>query len=35
MDETGLREQLNHAVDATDSDELRYHLRAALQHLEE
>lgn len=35
MDENGLREQLIHAVDSTDSDELRYHLRAALQHLEE
>ena len=35
MDENGLRNRLKHAVDATDSDELRYHLRAALQHLEE
>lgn len=35
MNQDGLRERLVHAVDETDSDELRYHLRAALQHLED
>lgn len=35
MKEDGLRDRMQRTLDSTDNEELRYHLRAALQHLEE
>ncbi|MFW6003994.1 MAG: hypothetical protein ACOCPT_06185 [Halanaeroarchaeum sp.] len=34
MGEVGLRERLRRTLDTTDNDDLRYHLRSALQHLD-
>ncbi|WP_259518633.1 hypothetical protein [Halanaeroarchaeum sp. HSR-CO] len=34
MGEDGIRERLRRKLDSTENDDLRYHLRSALQHLD-